>query len=177
MKMMKKLLVLSFLLIGLSSLQAQEIKWMSMNDALAAQKKTPKKILIDFYTDWCGWCKRLDKDTYSYKEVVDYVNENFYAVKFDAEGTEKVNYKGHDLGNPNHVPGKRGRNSTHQLATAFRVNAYPNTVFLDDKGNFITAVPGYMGPSKMMTVLSYLSDDQYKMTSYEQYELNLPKGK
>lgn len=174
---MKKLLVLSFLFIGLSSLQAQEIKWMSMNDALAAQKKTPKKILIDFYTDWCGWCKRLDKDTYTDKGIVDYINTNFYAVKFDAEGTEKVNYKGHDLGNPNHVQGKRGRNSTHQLASAFKVRGYPNTVFLDDNGNLITAVPGYMKPDAMMPVLSFLNDDHYKTTSFEQYKANLTKGK
>ena len=174
---MKKLLILCVLLLSGSMVEAQEIKWMTMNEALAAQKKQPKKILIDFYTDWCGWCKRLDKDTYQNKEVVEYINKNFYAVKFDAEGQEKVKYKEHEFSNPNFVEGRR-RNSTHQLAVAFKIKGYPNTAVLDKEANLVTAFPGYRKPKEMLTILKYLKEDIYKTTPFQEYmEKNQAKGK
>ena len=65
---------------------AQEINWLTMNEALAKQKEQPKKIMIDMYTVWCGPCKMLDRNTFSNKKLAEYVNANYYAVKFNAEG-------------------------------------------------------------------------------------------
>src|SRR5690606_31206392 len=100
---MKKLLLALFIVLGTIGVQAQEIKWMSMDEALAAQKKKPKPIFMDVYTDWCGPCKMLDKQTFHDKAVVDYINENYYAVKFNAEGTGDITYKGKKYSNPNYV--------------------------------------------------------------------------
>ena len=72
------------------SLTAQEINWMTLDEAVEAQKTTPKKIMMDAYTIWCGPCKMLDKNTFHNKDVADYVNKNYYAVKFNAEGNENV---------------------------------------------------------------------------------------
>ena len=85
---------------------AQEIKWMSMNDALAAQKKTPKKIFMDVYTTWCGPCRLLSEKTFKNKDLVKYINDNFYAVKFNAEGNEEVVYNGTTYKNNNYDPAK-----------------------------------------------------------------------
>ena len=90
---MKKLLLFSLLIFTVSTIQAQEIKWMSMNEALKAQKKEPKKIFVDAYTTWCGPCKMLDKNTFANKDVAEYINKHYYAVKFNVEGNEVVNYK------------------------------------------------------------------------------------
>jgi len=78
---MKKILIIATVLISAVT-TAQEIKWMSMNEALEAQKENPKKIFMDVYTDWCGPCKLLDKKTFANKDVANYVNKHFYAVKF-----------------------------------------------------------------------------------------------
>ena len=83
---MKKLIFLFVFALGSLVAQAQEIKWMTLNEALAAQKKVPKPIFMDVYTDWCGPCKMLDKNTFSNPEVAAFISKNYYAVKFNCEG-------------------------------------------------------------------------------------------
>ena len=82
---MKKALLVLVFLISTVALTAQEIAWMSMDQALLAQQKTPKKIFMDVYTTWCGPCKLLDKNTFSNPDVIAYINEHFYPVKFNAD--------------------------------------------------------------------------------------------
>ena len=64
---MKKLIsILTFILLTISILPAQDaVKWYTIEEADALMKTDPKPIFVDAYTDWCGWCKRLDKDTFS----------------------------------------------------------------------------------------------------------------
>jgi len=159
---MKKLLLFTFLIFTISALQAQEIKWMSMNEALEAQKKEPKKIFVDAYTTWCGPCKMLDKNTFSNKDVVEYVNKHYYAVKFNAEGDEIINFKDKVFENPNFDPDKSGRNAIHQFALAMGVNAYPTMVFFDEKAGFLSPVKGYLTPEKLEIFLKIFATDDYK---------------
>lgn len=162
------LLLLMFLAVG--SVNSQ-IKWMSMNDALAAQKKEPKKIFMDVYTTWCGPCKLLDKNTFSDKEVIDYINENYYAVKFNAEGTEEVNFQDFTYTNPNYDPNRKGRNSQHLFAHALKVTAYPSVVFFKENGDLIQAVPGYRTPQQLEIFLKMIhSDDYLKITTTEAWQ-------
>lgn len=162
------LLLLMFLAVG--SVNSQ-IKWMSMNDALAAQKKEPKKIFMDVYTTWCGPCKMLDKNTFSDKEVIDYINENYYAVKFNAEGTEEVNFQDFTYTNPNYDPNRKGRNSQHLFAHALKVTAYPSVVFFKENGDLIQAVPGYRTPQQLEIFLKMIhSDDYLKITTTEAWQ-------
>jgi len=158
---MKNLLfTLGFL--GCFFAQAQEIKWMTMNEALAAQEKEPKKIFMDVYTDWCGPCKLLDKKTFHNKDVVDYVNEHFYAVKFNAEGTEEVKYNNFTYTNPNYNPDKKGRNSQHFFANALKISGYPSVVFFDENGGLIAPVVGYKTPRQLEIYLKMIQNDDYK---------------
>ena len=83
---MKKLIMALFLFIATMSLQAQEIRWLTLDEALAKQKKNAKPIFMDVYTDWCGPCKYLDATTFHDAAIVEFVNTNYYAVKFNAEG-------------------------------------------------------------------------------------------
>ena len=84
MSMKIKFLVL--LLLSSLGTYAQQIQWMSLSEALEAQKKEPKKIIMDVYTKWCGPCKLLDKKTFANPDLARYVSEHFYAVKFNAAG-------------------------------------------------------------------------------------------
>lgn len=163
------------LLIVLSTIsftsQAQKINWMTMNEALAAQEKKPKKIFLDAYTDWCGPCKLMDKETFSNPKVAAYINKHFYAVKFNAEGTEVVNYNDFEYTNPNHDPNRKGRNSQHFFANALKISAYPTVVFFDEDGNIISPVVGFQTPEQLELYLKMIASDEYKeITTQEKWE-------
>ena len=145
-----------------------QIKWMSMNQALEAQSKNPKKIFMDVYTDWCGPCKVLDKNTFSNKRLIRYVNKNYYPVKFDGEGTESITYKDFTYTNPNHQPERKGRNAQHFFADALRINAYPSLVFFDENGELIQALPGYKSAQELEIFLKMIATDWYKNITTEQ---------
>ncbi|MFC4634779.1 thioredoxin family protein [Dokdonia ponticola] len=167
---MKKLLYI-IALIFVSSLSAQEINWMTFDEALAAQEKNPKKIIVDAYTTWCGPCKLLDRNTFGNKKVAAFINEHYYAVKFNAEGTEEVNYLDNVYTNPRHDPNRRGRNSQHEFAQALRLRGYPSIVFFDEKGNYIQPVVGYRTPRQLEIYLKMIANDDYKeLTTDEKWE-------
>ncbi len=148
-----------------TSLFAQEIQWMSMDEALAAQEKNPKKIFMDVYTDWCGPCKMLDRQTFKNPDVAAYVSKHFYAVKFNAEGTDTFTYQGNTFSNPNHVAGRRGRNAQHQFATALKVQGYPSMVFFDEKANLIFPITGFHNVKQLEVFLKLMGTDDYKKVS------------
>lgn len=173
---MKLLFACLFFFFTISSSIAQEIKWMSMNEALEAQKKQPKKILMDAYTTWCGPCKLMDQRTFTNKDVVDYVNEYYYAVKFNAEGTEEVTYRDFKYTNPNYDPDRKGRNSQHFFANALKISGYPSLVFFDENSNVITPVVGYRTPEQLEIYLKMIAKDDYKklttQEAWQNYEKN-----
>ena len=167
---MKNLLAIVGFLMCFST-QAQEIKWMSVNEALEAQKETPKKIFMDVYTDWCGPCKLLDKRTFKNKDVVAYINEHYYAVKFNAEGTEEVHYNNFTYTNPNYNPDRKGRNSQHFFANALKISGYPSMVFFDENGNLIAPVVGYKTPQQLELYLKMIYKNDYKkLTTTEAWQ-------
>lgn len=170
---MKHLLSIFAFLICFAS-QAQEIKWMSFNEAIEAQKKEPKKIFMDVYTDWCGPCKILDKKTFHNKDVVAYVNKHYYAVKFNGEGTEEIHYNNFTYTNPNHNPSRKGRNSQHFFANALKITAYPSMVFFDETGKLIAPVVGYKTPQQLEIYLKMIKNDDYKKlttaAAWQKYE-------
>lgn len=149
----------------------KEINWVTIEEALELQKKEPKKIIMDVYTNWCGPCKMLDKYTFHNEDVVDYINKHFYAVKFNGEGNNSVAYKDKTFSNPNYDPAKANRrNSAHQFTRYLKVRAYPTMVFFDEEGNYITPVSGYLKPQQIELYLKLFKSDKYKeMTSQEQF--------
>jgi thioredoxin-related protein len=160
---MKKLLIYSFLLLSATLSQAQDIKWVTLEEALELQEKNPKKIIMDVYTNWCGPCKMLDQRTFKNKDVANYINDNYYAVKFNGEGDKTVNYKENTFTNPQYDPAKANRrNSAHQFARYMKVNAYPTLVFFDEKGDFITPIKGFQTPQQLELYLKLFKTDKYK---------------
>jgi thioredoxin-related protein len=159
---MKKIFIATFILLSFS-ISAQKINWISLEKAVEAQKTSPKKIFIDAYTVWCGPCKMLDKNTFGNKDVANYINKHYYAVKFNAEGNESVNYKNRLFENPNYDPAKaKRRNSAHQFSQYLGVRAYPTIVFLDDNAELIAPIPGYQTVQKIEIYLQLFKDQTYK---------------
>lgn len=159
-----------FLFLGMTAIvaQAQEVKWLSWTEAveLAATEKNPKKIFVDIYTDWCGWCKKMDKDTFQNAEVATYMADNFYMVKLDGEGKEDIEFKGKVF---KFVPS--GRKGYHEFAAALMQGklSYPTTVFLDEKLNMLSPVPGYQKPKPFLNIAKYFGDDIYKDKDWKTY--------
>lgn len=149
------------------TLAPQEIKWVSIEEAVRLASQDGKKILVDVYTDWCGWCKRMDAATYKDPAVVSYISENFHAVRFNAEKGPSVtiNEKTYKLV-------QNGRKSYHELAVQLLNGRlqYPNTVFLTSDFARIYTIPGYIDANKFSTILSYTAEEAYKKMPFPQYD-------
>jgi len=145
------------------------ITWVSMEDAVQLAKKDGKKILVDFTTVWCRWCKVMDRETYSKSEVIQYINANFHAVKFDAEKTTKEFTINGNL--YKHRP-DLGRNGIHEWAVTLMQGrpSYPTTSFLDANSNLITNVPGYHKPDEMLMILNFMGEDAYQNQTWQQFQ-------
>ncbi len=168
---MKKLLFVITILFSGISISAQEIHWLSMEEALEAQAKKPKKIFMDVYTSWCGPCRMLEAKTFKNPDVAKYINEHFYAVKFNAEGTEEFTYQGNFFSNPGYIAGKKGRNAQHQFANALKVRGYPSMVFFDEQSNLIFPISGFHNVQQLEVFLKLMGTDDYKkVTSQAQFE-------
>lgn len=155
-------IVVFTVLTSLSSI-AQEINWVTLEKAVELQKKTPKKIMMDVYTTWCGPCKMLDNNTFKNPDVAKYVNENYYAVKFNAEGNESVNFKGKTFLNPGYKPELASRrNSSHELSRYLQIQAFPTIVFMDEKGDVIVPLTGYRTPTQLELYLKMFKADEHK---------------
>jgi thioredoxin-related protein len=170
--MKKILLVLSLLLWTLAGhAQKQKINWMSLEEALAAQVNEPRKIIMDVYTTWCGPCKMLDANTFQNDDVANYVNQNYYAVKFNAEGEEVVKYKDLEFTNPQFDPNRQGRNAQHELAQALKITAYPTIVFFNENGDTLLPIPGYKTPSQLELYLKlFYNNDHERISSQEDWD-------
>ncbi len=153
---MKKILI-AFLLF--SGACYGQVEWMTMNEALEAQKTEPRKILLKAYTDWCGICKWMDKHAFAKAGIAQFINDNYYPVAFNAEGEGTVSYKGKTFNNPDL---KRNYRSQHEFAELLNIMEYPTLVFFDEKGEVINPIPGKMDARKLEIYLTMLVDDTYK---------------
>lgn len=160
-----KFKILFFSLLGSVVVQAQEIQWMSLAEALEAQKTAPKKIFMDVYTKWCGPCKLLDKKTFANRDVARYISEHFYAVKFNAEGDEEIAFYDQVFRNPNYDPNRKSRNATHQFTQFLGIRGYPTMVFFSEDGDPIMPVVGYYNPQQLEPYLKMIKQGDYAVFS------------
>lgn len=156
------------------TLNAQDgIKWHTLTEAIELNKNEPRNFMIDVYTDWCGWCKRMDVQTFSNKIIADYVNKNYYAVKFNAEQKETINVGGRDYKFIDN--GSRGYHEMAVILTKGRLS-YPTIVYLDEDLRHLTVAPGFVNARQLETFLTYFHTGADKKTTFEKYQVNF-KGK
>lgn len=148
--MQKIILTLGLLFFASIGFSQDQITWLKFEEAVAANQSDPKMLLVDVYTDWCGWCKKMDKETFTDPEVVKYVNENFYAVKLNAEDTKRTfDFMGKKF-------------SEAQLAAAMRVRSYPNFVVIEPTLQNIAQLPGYKPADAFLEGINELIEKAFR---------------
>ncbi|MCB0631085.1 MAG: DUF255 domain-containing protein [Saprospiraceae bacterium] len=148
--------------------ESKAVKWYTFEEALELNKENPKKMFIDVYTDWCGWCKKMDKSTFTDPAVAAYLNEHYYPVKFNAEQKEDIEFKGYSLKYLDNV----GRRGVHELAYALLDGrlGYPAFVYLDTKQDRISISPGYKEADAMLTELEFIGEEHYNNMTYQEFK-------
>ncbi|WP_337044659.1 thioredoxin family protein [Emticicia sp. 17c] len=141
------------------------IQWISLQEAYNRTQKEPRKTIVDVYTQWCGWCKVMDRQTYTNPEVIEYLNKNFYMVKLDAETHEEISVGGQKYT----FDAQHNANQAAVLLLQGKMS-YPTTVFLDAQYNMIQPLPGYLDAKTFHQVITFFGGDNFKKETFDQYK-------
>ena len=145
----------------------EKIHWMTWQEAVEANKKEPKKFLVDVYTSWCGWCKVMDKETFTDETISAYLSKNFHCVKLDAEMKDAIEFNGHKF---EFIAGQ-GRGGVHTFAYSLLDGqmSYPTIVYLTDKFERVVISPGYKKPAQLLPELKFTAEEVFKKKTFEEY--------
>ena len=145
-----------------------DINWMSFEEAYLKCKKNPRPILVDIYTTWCGPCKLMNAQTFSNPRISKYINEHFYAVKFDAESKDTVKFDSYVFVSTD----PSTENAPHQFAASILDNqlSYPSIVFLNNQVQRLDIIKGFQPPKTFEFVLNYYGSGQYQTTKWEDFQ-------
>lgn len=168
---MKSIVVVMILAsLGLSKMataQDSKVKWYTFEEAVKLNQTEHKKIFIDVYTEWCGWCKKMEATTFSDPTIAKILNEDYYPVRFNAETKDTINFAGKQFINE----GGKSR-SPHQLAVALLQGkmSYPTVAYLNENNQLLTSVPGYYTPDRLEPILMFFAEDAFKKESFEDFQ-------
>ena len=143
------------------------VRWYTWDEAVALNAVTKKKLFIDVYTSWCGWCKQMDRTTFEEPTVAAYLNKNFYPVKLDAEMRDSIIFDNHVF---RYV--RQGNTGYNELASSLIDNkmSFPTTVFLSENYNRVAICPGYMAAPEFTRILRYVGEEYYKKMPWEEFQ-------
>ncbi|HLP18497.1 MAG TPA: thioredoxin family protein [Bacteroidota bacterium] len=148
------LAVVAVLVMGSATVSAQT--WESFNAGMEKAKAQKKTVLVDIYTDWCSWCKKMDANVYTDAKVKDYLKKKYTIIKLNAESTTPIMYKGKQM-------------SPAEFAQGMGVTGYPATLFMKSNGDGITLVPGYAEAPKFLEILTYIGENRWERQKFEDY--------
>jgi thioredoxin-related protein len=161
------ILVSALLLSSFAPKEKETLNWLTLSEVEAKLKEQPRPVLIDLYTDWCGWCKVMDKKTYTNQQLIKYLNEKFYVVKLNAETKQELNWRGKKYNfNPQY--------KTNDIAVYLTGGelAYPTTVIIPDNNSSPQPIAGMLEVKDMELITTYFGEDKYGKVSFDSYARN-----
>ncbi len=163
------LAVIAFAALSFQKPVAAPLKWYTWEEAVELNKTKPRKIMVDVFTDWCGWCKKMDKGAFSDPAVTAYLEANFYPVKLNAEQRKDIRFSDQTF---SFVAGENGRGGAHSLAVALLDGqmSYPTLVYLNEKYERIMISPGFKESSDLLKELRFAAEEIYNKTTWEKYK-------
>lgn len=162
------LLMVNFMVIAQNN--STKINWISFDELELAYAANPKPILVDVYTDWCGWCKKMDKDTYQNTKLVNYVNDKYYAVKFNAESKDSVRFNG-----KTYLYDKRNKINELAIYLTFGRLEFPHTVFLSTLDGRPAPLSGYLKPADMEGPVKFFGELAYGKQTFPEFSKKMKK--
>jgi thioredoxin-related protein len=140
------------------------ISWMSVEEAAGKLQQEQRPVLIDLYTTWCGWCRQMDKRTYSNKKVAEYLQDKFYPVRVDAETHAAITWGGRTYQfNPQYRSNEFAMYLTHGRLE------FPTTIIIVP-GQEPQAIPGFLEPKDLELLVKYFGEGAYRTTSFDDYQ-------
>jgi thioredoxin-related protein len=155
--------------------QTESIHWYTIAEAEQLMKKEKRKIIIDVYTDWCGWCKQMDRTTFTDPTVIKVINQYYYAVKLSAEQKTDIVFN-----NKTYKYISSGQGGYNELASDLLKGqmGYPTIAFLDENFALIQSIQGYREAAQLEMISSYFGEDNHKKIPWGKYEKTyVSKGK
>lgn len=167
--MFQKFILLMYLITPFYTFSQDKINWLSWDEMISTREKDSikKKVFIDLYTEWCGWCKKMDASSFIDPTIVNYMNSKYYPVKFDAETRDTIVFNGHQFINtdPGYINSNpRARGKTHWFAHSILDGnlSYPSYVILDENLTRTMVFKGYKNQEILLGILIFFATDQYK---------------
>ena len=136
--------------------KASEPDWQRLDKALELAKGSGKLIIVNFYTDWCPNCRRMNEKTYRDEGVLKQLDKSFIPVKLNAESSRPLIIEGQTV-------------TEYQVALIFQVNSYPTTWFLTSEGRALLPVKGYYGPDLFAPMLRFVEGGWYEKMDFDMY--------
>ncbi len=167
--MKKSILLLSFVAAFLcfGNVQAQ-VKWQTIEQASETNFKTNKKLVfIDFYTSWCGWCKKMDRETFSDPVVAAILNKYYIPVRFNAEGNSSFTWNGNKYSNV-----ASAKPQTHPFTRAIlgQKLGYPSFALFNPSGSLMNILQGYQSAYDFSMVLWYFANGDNHRYTFDEYQ-------
>jgi len=122
----------------------ETIDWKQYNEGIQLAGKQNKKVFLHFRTDWCGYCKKMDKSTFKDQSVIRLLNEYFVSIKVDGDKEKSI-------------------------VKEYKVRGYPDSRFLDEEKKEVHKMPGFVDPATFLFFLEYIQTDSYKTMDPMQY--------
>lgn len=170
MKIKTLLLITLVCLLG-GTIQAQQIKWQTIEQAAKTDAKSNTKLyFVDFYTSWCGWCKKMDRETFSHPTVALILNKYFIPVKFDAESNVEFTWAGNKYTNAEVA--SRNRPNTHAFAKKVlgAKMGFPSFGLFHSNQSQMTVLQGYQSADDLIVILWYFASGDNKRYPFDKYQ-------
>ncbi|MCL1910587.1 MAG: thioredoxin fold domain-containing protein [Leptospirales bacterium] len=143
-----------------NAVAAGSLKWLSFNQGYELALKQKKHLLVDFYADWCRWCKVMETETFTKPNIIDKLNADYIIARVYVDRTEKIQFKELNM-------------SSEEFASGMGIDSLPTLMFFDRNGEALTKVPGFLDEKTMLPLLGYISSECYdRQVSFDKYVQN-----